>query len=188
MQSLVKVFDRLDPYAKALVCMYLGLLEVHTAADMIWDFNASIRDDLKGGYFVGALWGLVDLGDPRAEQALLTYLQDGWWFSELFGFLSRMGQAACVQPLLEAVMVSKASDHIQPMMALVSVAHRIGAAAFEQELVQGEGGEASSEERQGLVQAVFARSPQEAQAHFELYYYSLSPESMADTLNKINPA
>ena len=73
------------------------------------------------------------------------------------------------------------------MMALVSVAHRIGAAAFEQELVKSESGEASYDERQGLVQAVFDRNPQEAQAHFELYYKSLTSEGMADTLNKINP-
>jgi hypothetical protein len=53
---------------------------------------------------VGALWGLIDLQDERAADALLELLTQGRRFYELFGFLSRAGDRRAIIPLLQLAM------------------------------------------------------------------------------------
>jgi hypothetical protein len=54
----------------------------------MWAFYEKVKRDRRGTYFVGALWGLIDLKDGRAGGALADLLIQGRNFYELFGFLS----------------------------------------------------------------------------------------------------
>jgi hypothetical protein len=52
-------------------------------------------------YFVGPIWGLIDLKDPQASPALIQMLEDRRQFFELHGFRAMTGEAGAVAPLME---------------------------------------------------------------------------------------
>jgi hypothetical protein len=100
-QVLLERFDALNDYGQSLACVMLGLLEEQEGADRIWHFCQKTARNRRESYFVGALWGLIDLKDERVGLALVQLLKSKHFFYELFGFFSLAGDARAVLPLLE---------------------------------------------------------------------------------------
>ena len=140
--------------------------------------NADVREP----YFVGALWGLIDLGDVRAAAALADLLWEGCYFYELFGFLSLAGDARAVIPLLLISTMSSASNREvgqHAAMSLLSIAHRIGREALLVEF-QEVGPQTARQQRQreGMADDILANSPRKAEEYFALFYRGLTPEDI----------
>jgi len=180
--ALLECFDDLDDYGKSLACISLGLLDVQTAAPTIWGFYESVKEDVHKNYFVGALWGLIDLKDSRAAGALADLLWAGRYFYELFGFLSLVGDACTVIPLLLLSTVGGASHNEigqHAAMALLSIAHRIGREALLVEFQKaGPQTARQQHEREGMADDILATSPRKAKEHFALFYRGLMPEDI----------
>lgn len=68
-KALRDCFDSLDVYGQCLACTALGLLRDHDSAERVWEFYQTTKRR-PDSYFVGALWGLIDLQDVRASEAL----------------------------------------------------------------------------------------------------------------------
>jgi hypothetical protein len=119
--ALLDSFDELSDYGKSLASAALGLIgpveRRAEAGDKIWDFHEKVKWERQESNFVGALWGLIDLQEPRAAQALLEHLLIGKFFYELFGFLSLAGDENSIVPLLSVVM-NKPADRDDAMMAV----------------------------------------------------------------------
>jgi hypothetical protein len=77
-------------------------------------------------YFVGPLWGLIDVQDPRAADALAELVAERRAFYELYGFISRAGDARFILPLVEEVLKKAEQTSADAMWALTGVAHRLG--------------------------------------------------------------
>lgn len=182
---LVECFAELDAYGKGLACVIFGLLEEKASADMIWDFYLQERARQGGEGAPGALWGLVDLKDERANQALVDLLTRGIWTYELFGWLSMRGGKEAIHPLMEAIMAGPEDVRIQPMMALISVAQRVGREAFVAEIQAKLSGDFTSVELQSLVEQIFSQPASLAEEHFETFYRGLSQDSVKDLLSSL---
>ena len=50
------------------------------ATNTVWAFYESVEVDVRTNDFIGALWGLIDLKDPRAADALADLLWKGCFF------------------------------------------------------------------------------------------------------------
>jgi hypothetical protein len=72
-QALADCWDGFDDYGRALACVALGLLDAKSEADRLWTFFADMQCRAKR-HWVGALWGLIDLDDRRAADAVLHCL------------------------------------------------------------------------------------------------------------------
>jgi hypothetical protein len=187
--ALLDCFDDLDEYGKSLACISLGLalsgaegqLDAQDAADTIWAFYESVKD-VREDYFVGALWGLIDLKDPRAADALADLLWEGRYFYELFGFLSLAGDARAVLPLLLLGTVGGVSNNEigqHAAMALLSIGHRIGRDALLAEFQKaGPQTARQQREREGMADDILAASPRKAEEYFALFYRGLTPEDI----------
>ena len=171
-EPLLSCWDAFDDYGRSLTCMVLGLLGAQQAADKIWAFYRQIETDHRENLFVGALWGLIDLQDPRAADALLELLVEGREFYELYGFLSRAGNRRAVLPLLFRVIEGNDQTRADAMWALTSIAYRIG----RPELIKAlEDAELSPDVNIGdayenFADQIYAYSASEAEDHFALFY------------------
>lgn len=198
--ALLECFDALDDYGRSLACVALGLLQVHSAADRLWEFYQATVGNLDKTYFVGALWGLIDLRDPRAADALAELLGQGRDFYELYPFLARAGDGRAIAPLLQlAVRTPQAESHQGQLMALLSIGHRLGREALIEELdralrlsevaevidetVEPETAarlkDASLKARQQIqssVERLLALPPDMAEEYFSAFYRGLRPE------------
>lgn len=131
--ALLGCLEALDDYGKSLSCVVLGLLGHKPAAGRLWDFLNHARAASKdlGRLYVGPLWGLIDLDDPRAADALASLLGAGKWFYELPDFVALAGDLRCVDPVLMALAMDSSQEERQNlMMALASILQRTGALPF----------------------------------------------------------
>ena len=131
-------FDGLDAYSQGLACTAFGLLRDQTSADRIWKFyqRATILSPTTGdkigqpeSHFVGALWGLIDLQDARASEALIDLLATRRVFYELYGFLALAGDERTIAPLMKRLArlpAKRGAENEDAMMALIAIAQRIG--------------------------------------------------------------
>jgi hypothetical protein len=132
--ALEDVFDALDPFGKAVACVVLGQLGASGNADRIWAYFVEAYEDPVPGYFIGPLWGLLDLNDPRAVEAVAQVVMDHWTFPELPAMIAKVGDRRAMAPLL-LWMMSEEPDPDHPLMhALTLLGHRIGRQAIIEEI------------------------------------------------------
>jgi hypothetical protein len=177
--ALMECFDRLDDYAKSIASVALGLLGAQASADKLWVlYRHALRRPGKP-YWVGPLWGLVDLGDPRASDAVADLLWAQRYFLELFPMAYKVGDARAVWPLLYAYLAG-ADDKLREnaKWALAAVAHRIGRDAMRQELTTpGRGDRMAEERRLWLADAIADLPVEEADSHFAPYFHGVGAEA-----------
>jgi hypothetical protein len=176
---LLERFGDLNDYGQSLACVMLGLLGAEQGAERIWHFYQRAMRKRRESYFVGALWGLIDLKDERAGQALATLLQNKRFFYELFGFLSLAGDVRAVFPLLEEIHGRPDKRKADPMLALISVAHRIGREALLAEFERHAAPDESRDEMEALADDLLAKPVGDVQEYFALFYRGLTPDDLA---------
>ncbi|MCP4540485.1 MAG: hypothetical protein GY832_25385 [Chloroflexi bacterium] len=169
-EVLLERFDGLNDYGKNLACVVLGLLEVQSSADRMWAFYQKVDRNRQRSYLVGALWGLIHLRDERVSGALIDRLRQKHVFYEMFGFFALAGDIHTVQPLMWAVDRLSRDDRADPLMALVSVAHRIGRESLITELAKIASPNESRETQEIAVDEILSHPTSQAEKHFELFY------------------
>lgn len=169
-QVLLERFDGLNLYGRSLACVVLGLLRMPSSADTIWSFYHKALRSRGESYFVGALWGLIDLHDERAGEALADLLRQRRYFYELFGFLSLAGDTRAVIPLLQELQRQPDEQRMDLMMALLSIGHRLGREALRAELAKVDSPQEPPASREAAVEAILSKPADYAQAHFQLFY------------------
>jgi hypothetical protein len=181
-QVLLERFDDLNDYGQSLACVMLGLLEAGEGADQIWRFYQKVMYNRRESYFVGALWGLIDLKDGRAGQALVGLLKGKRFFYELFGFFSLAGDAHAVLPLTDEIQRRPDEYKGDPLMALIGVAHRIGREALLAEFEKGAAPDEPQEDRQemeALADELLAKPVEDVQEYFGLFHRGLTENDLA---------
>jgi hypothetical protein len=163
--ALLERFDGLDDYGRCLACVVLGLLGKRSAADKLWHFYQRVVGKRRERHFVGALWGLIDLGDERAGEALADLVGQKRAFYELYGFLSLAADARVIVPLLSNV-AQESRENEQAAMALVSIANRVGRDAFAVELGKMVTPEESAQERKAFAERFFSVPESRAREYF----------------------
>jgi len=183
-EVLLDCFDDLNDYGRSLACVVLGLLGVpdSQSAGRIWAFYQRVKHNRRESYVVGALWGLVGLRDERATAALVELLLHQRLFYEMFGFFSLVGDARAVAPLLWAAMQLPGDDRGQPLMALVSVAHRIGREALVAELERVGGPDEAPAAAERIAEETLSRPASQAEEFFALFYRGATDEDLARAL------
>lgn len=181
-RALLERFDGLDDYGRSLACVVLGLLDERSAADKLWHFYQRVVRNRRESHFVGALWGLVALGDERVGEALAHLVGQGRDFYELYGFLSLAGNARVIVPLLSRV-AQESKENEQAAMALVSIAHRIGRDAFMAELGRIATPEESAQEGEAFAERFFSASESRAREYFGWFYRGLTAEDLAQVFS-----
>ncbi len=181
---LMECFDDLDEYGKCLASVVLGLLQVSSSANKLWEFYQEVKRS-RESHLVGALWGLIGLGDARACEALVELLFDRRIFTELFGFFSLAGDARAVIPLLWAAAMLPDKDKEQPLLALVSVGHRIGRGALMAELNRGRPPDKPREESEAMANNILGRPAQDAKEYFAIFYRSLRPDDLQGAVGRL---
>ena len=134
--ALLDVFDRLDLYGKAVACVALGQLGARESSDSVWATFEQTFSTPENGDVLGPMWALIDLGDPRAADAVAMVLEDGWDFNELLAMAGHVGDRRALVPLIQWVAMDEAPPESQVGSALTLVAHRIGRGAIIAELLR----------------------------------------------------
>jgi hypothetical protein len=176
---LLERFDDLNEYGQSLACVMLGLLGAEASADQIWRFCQKAMHRRRDNPFVGPLWGLIDLKDERAGQALVDLLKGKRFFYELFGFFSLAGDTRAVLPLLEEMYWRPDERKGDPMMALIGVAHRIGREDLLAEFEKGAAPDESRDEMEALADDLLAKPLEDVQEYFALFYRGLTEADVA---------
>lgn len=169
-EALLNCWDALDDYGRSLASMVLGLSGVHQSGDRVWACYQATRSTAEK-LFVGPLWGLIDLADPRAADALIELLEDKREFYEKYGFVSRAGDHRVVLPLIAELLfgIEKADPDV--MWALTGVAHRMGRETFTRHLMSDVDVQESRGSKVALfVDRVFQYSAEDVETHFETFY------------------
>lgn len=99
------IFDELTDSVKAQACMVLGVLRDEKAADLIWEFLQRVSGDRK--LSAAALMALVDLGDVRANDIIVSALERGDFTMEHLGLAARVGEERTVKKLMELALLSE---------------------------------------------------------------------------------
>ncbi len=168
--ALLTCWDSLDDYGRSIACVALGLLGAPRSGDHIWDFFQKVQDT-RESLFVGPLWGLIDLPDQRAADALASFLDTGREFYEMYGFISRGGDKRFVFPLIGQTMLGPDNAKGEAMWALTGIAHRIGREALAEELHNSPGPEKVKEsDVESFLEKVFKYSAKDVERHFEVFY------------------
>jgi len=166
--ALVRGWDAFDDYGRSLGCVLFGLLDVRPEADRVWSYFQRIRTQ-PNGYFVGALWGLIDVQDPRAADALSEFLAERRTFYELYGFISRAGDARSIVPLVEEVLKRSERTSADAMWALTGVAHRLGRDELLRLLADG-ADDATRAQVEAFLEQIFRYGQDAVERHFEAFY------------------
>jgi hypothetical protein len=175
---LLERFDDLNEYGQSLACVMLGVFGAEAGADRIWRFFQETANRSRDLAFVGALWGLIDLKDERASLALIQLLKNKRFFYELFGFFSLAGDARTVLPLMEEAQRRPDESKSDPIMAFVGVAQRIGREALLAEFEKAAAADDAREDLEAMVDRVLARSIEDVQEYFELFYRGPTPDDL----------
>lgn len=167
--ALMECWDSLDDYGRSLAAIALGLLGETSAADRIWAFFQRMRP-LPQSYFVGPLWGLIDLGDPRAADALVDLAADRRRYYEQGGFLSRAGDHRVVLALIVEALDGTDERRSEAMWALTGIAHRIGRDNFHATARDCDAQPTESSGVKSFVDLIFRYSQDDVEQHFEAFY------------------
>lgn len=180
-EALMDCFDDLTEYAKSQACVALGLMDAQDSAEIIWAFYQAAKKNTRETHFVGALWGLIDLGDARAADALADLLMEQRSFFEIFGFVSLAGDVRAVLPLAALIWAGDESTQKSASMALLSVGHRIGKSALMAEMRQA-GAQTPDQQRarEKFVKNLMATSPRKAEEHFATFYQRFDLDIVAE--------
>ncbi len=168
--ALMDCWDALDDYGRSLASIVLGLVGETSAADRLWAFFQRMRP-LPQSIFVGPLWGLIDVGDRRATDALVELAADQRRYYEQYGFLSRAGDHRVVLALIVEALDGTEERRSEAMWALTGIAHRIGRDDFHASIWDGD--DAQPTESSGVtsfVDLVFQYSQGDVEQHFESFY------------------
>ena len=169
-EALIDCWDALDDYGRSLACVALGLLDTHSAADRLWTFFERTRST-PTTHRIGPLWGLIDLADARAADAVLELVLAKRAFYERYGFLCRAGDQRAVLPLIAAILDGPEELRADAMWALTGIAHRLGRERLA-EALRGEEGvpETPTEAIETLIDRIFLYSQEDVEKHFEAFY------------------
>ncbi len=168
--ALLTCWDSLDDYGQSIACVALGLLGAQRSGNHIWDFFQKVQDT-RESLFVGHLWGLIDLKDRRAADALATFLDTGREFYEMYGFISRAGDNRFVFPLIGQTMHGPDNAKGEAMWALTGIAHRLGREALAEELRNSPvPGKITESDIESSLDKIFKYSVEEVERHFEVFY------------------
>ncbi len=166
--ALMRCWDALDDYGRSLGCILVGLLDVRPEADRVWDYLQTIRKQ-PNLYFVGPLWGLIDVQDPRAADALAELMAERRTFYELYGFISRTGDARFILPLVEEVLKKSKQTSVDAMWALTGVAHRLGRDELLRLLSNG-ADDGTRAQVETFVDRIFIYDQDAVERNFETFY------------------
>ncbi len=168
--GLMGCWDALDDYGRSLACVALGLLNAQPAADRLWTFVEKTRSQSKS-LWVGPLWGLIDLGDHRAADALVELPADKRAFYEKYGFFSRAGDERAVLALITEILDGADEIKGDAMWALTGIAHRLGRERFFEVFRDGGDAQETGESKfDSFVDRVFLYSQEDVEKHFETFY------------------
>jgi len=166
--ALMRCWEAFDDYGRSLACVLVGLLGVHPAADRVWNYYQTIHMQ-PNLYFVGPLWGLIDLQDPRSADGLAELMAARRGFYERYGFLSRAGDARVILPLVEEVVTRSGQASADAMWALTGVAHRLGRNELLRLLNVG-ADDATRAQAESFVDQIFIYGQDAVERHFETFY------------------
>jgi hypothetical protein len=166
--ALMRCWDAFDDYGRSLACVLVGLLNVHAETGRVWKYFQTIRAQ-PNLYFVGSLWGLIDLRDPRAADGLAELMAERPTFYELYGFISRMGDDRVIFPLLEEVLTKSEQTSADAMWALTGVAHRVGRDELVRLLTDGTN-DATRAQAEAFVNRIFIYDQDAVERNFETFY------------------
>jgi hypothetical protein len=177
--ALMRCWDAFDDYGRSLGCILVGLLDVRPEADRVWMYFQRIHTQ-PNLYFVGPLWCLIDVQDPRAADALSELVAERRTFYELYGFISRAGDARFILPLVEEVLKKSERTSADAMWALTGVAHRLGRDELLRLLSDG-ANDATRAQVGTFVDRIFRYDQDAVERHFETFYartLSRSPDQV----------
>ncbi len=166
--ALMRCWGAFDDYGRSLGCVLVGLLDVRPEADRIWKYFQMIRTQ-PNLYFVGALWGLIDVQDPRAADALAELVAEQRAFYELYGFISRAGDARFILPLVEEVLKKSELTSAEAMWALTGVAHRLGRDELLR-LLSEDADDATRAQVETFLDRIYIYEQDAVERHFETFY------------------
>ena len=170
--ALEECFADLDEYAQSLASVVLGILHTRSSADLIWDLFQRTKQNPEN-FFVGALWGLIDLQDPRIADALAELIQLERVYYEMFGFIARAGDERTVMPMASVMVHGNELEHEQASYALPAVAHRVGRKKVIEALTKGELAE-QSEMVERTVDKLLQYPMDAIEDYFEMYYRGMA--------------
>ena len=177
--ALLEHFDELSDYGKSLACVALGLLEAKAGGDAVWGFYERGKGEPDERYFIGALWGLVDMGDPRAADALAELLWEMRYFYEIFALTHKGGDGRAVMPLMLAMQMGGEEMQGAASAALSSVGHRIGREGLVAELSQlGSEEDIPAQAYESLASTVLDTPPDLGAEYFRSFYRGLRPDEV----------
>jgi hypothetical protein len=151
-----------------LAATVFGILHARASADSIWELFRRTKQNPET-FFVGALWGLIDLNDPRAADALAELLVSHRLYYEMYGFLARAGDARAVTPLATLIVHGAKYEREQASYALSALAHRVGREEFVAALKEETPAE-QYEKAERIVDKVLEFPLDDIQEYFELSY------------------
>ncbi len=186
--ALLACFDELgdDEYGKSQVAMALGMLGYQESADAIWAFYRELQNmhgpitDDNANLFIGPLWGLVDLGDPRAADALSEILDQGYFFYSVFAMAHRAGDERLVLPLLWTMAEGDEAMHNQVPSAVSGIAHRIGREALLDALEETFGGEVPRSKLASMADNFLRIEPRISEAYFAYFFEAVDMKEVGD--------
>lgn len=184
-RALLECFDDLYDYGLSLACVVLGLLKAESAVECIWNFYRQAQANSQEPDSVGALWGLIDLGDDHAAEALNGFVRDSFHFFELFGFLALAGDLKSLIPLLERAEAASPEERYDPLLAVVAIAHRSGWQAALAELQRSglqDGEDAAASE---IVDQLLAIPLRNVEEHFALFYRGFTPQDVSNAFTNL---
>jgi hypothetical protein len=168
--ALLNCWDALDDYGRSIASVALGLLGAQRAGDLIWDHFQKVQNT-RENLFVGPLWGLIDLQDQRAADALATFLDQGHEFYEMYGFISRGGDKRFIFPLIALAIHGPDGTKGEATWALTGIAHRLGREALAAALRNSPESENVSEAGvESFLDKIFKYSVEDVERHFEVFY------------------
>ena len=169
-EALIDGWDALDDYGRSLACVALGLLDAHSAADRLWQFFERTQST-PSTHWIGPLWGLIDLADARAADALLELVLAERVFYERYGFLCRAGDQRAVLPVIAAMLSGPEELRADAMWALTGIAHRLGRDRLREALSAAEAVPLTPAETiETLVDRIFLYSQQDVEKYFDAFY------------------
>jgi hypothetical protein len=173
-EALLERFDGLDYHGRSLACVSLGLLGAQEAGDKIWRFYEKTLSHKNNHYFVGALWGLVDLKDSRAADTLLYLVSKPRHFYELLAMLAMAGDERAILPLMKVSMAAGPQGNQEAMLALASIGYRIGREPLVAKIEQITSGDDDPETSSDKVaDMILAYPPELVQRYFNPFHEGL---------------
>jgi hypothetical protein len=189
-ELLLELFDDLDEEDQELACVVIGLVGLPEAKrqegiDRIRGYLEQVENEPQNTWPVGARWALIDLKDPQVADLLYLDLAEGGNYPEIWGFLSLAGNARAATLLLALTAELPEDQRDDPMLTLVSIAHRIGRADFIQTLVGDEQDREVLAEIEEMVDALLSIEASTAKEYFSLFYRGFSADEVESIYGRL---